>query len=274
MDGAVCFAHGAVRTQPRPKCAFVNNSFEQTSGDDPCAPQLAPSSAQAAPSPAATSSSETPEKPTLCRRDAGLSLVSGALEIHGDFTRMLARTKPANLHRELLVRAAKLKRPPSENPPVALDATAGLGEDSFLLAAAGFEVFLYERNPLIAALLRDALDRAAADPALASIACRMHFEEADSTFALESNAHEPSVVVLDPMFPEHRKSSSAKKKLKLIQQLEDPCDDEERLLDAALRTQAKKIIIKRPPKGPFLAQVKPSYSLSGKAVRYDVIVRA
>ena len=37
----------------------------------------------------------------------------------------------------------------------AVDATAGLGEDAFLLAGAGFQVNLYERNPVIAALLYD-----------------------------------------------------------------------------------------------------------------------
>ena len=43
----------------------------------------------------------------------------------------------------------------------AVDATAGFGEDSLLLAAAGYNVELYEYDPVIAALLRDALRRAA-----------------------------------------------------------------------------------------------------------------
>ena len=37
----------------------------------------------------------------------------------------------------------------------AIDATAGMGEDGFLLAAYGYEVTLYEQNPVIAALLKD-----------------------------------------------------------------------------------------------------------------------
>ena len=44
------------------------------------------------------------------------------------------------------------------------------------------------------------------------------------------------------------------------------------VLDAALAARPRKIVIKRPPKGPWLAGVKPSHSLAGKAVRYDVIV--
>ncbi|MBQ9863677.1 MAG: class I SAM-dependent methyltransferase, partial [Lachnospiraceae bacterium] len=51
-------------------------------------------------------------------------------------------------------------------------------------------------------------------------------------------------------------------------------DKEEALLNAAISLKPKKIIIKRPLKGPFLAGVKPSYSLKGKAIRVDVIVNA
>ena len=46
---------------------------------------------------------------------------------------------------------------------------------------------------------------------------------------------------------------------------------EAELLDAALAARPRKVVIKRPPKGPYLAGKKPSYSLTGKAVRYDVI---
>ena len=35
-----------------------------------------------------------------------------------------------------------------------------------------------------------------------------------------------------------------------------------------------KILVKRPLKGPWLAGVKPAYSLSGKAVRIDVLLPA
>ena len=34
------------------------------------------------------------------------------------------------------------------------------------------------------------------------------------------------------------------------------------------------MVIKRPAKGPYLAGIKPSYSIDGKAVRYDCIVPA
>ena len=45
-------------------------------------------------------------------------------------------------------------------------------------------------------------------------------------------------------------------------------------MEAACAARPRKIVVKRPVKGPFLAEVKPSYQVVGKAVRYDVIVPA
>jgi 16S rRNA (guanine1516-N2)-methyltransferase len=74
------------------------------------------------------------------------------------------------------------------------------------------------------------------------------------------------------MFPARTKSAAVKKKLQVIQLLERPCDDEAQLVEAALGARPRKVVIKRPIKGPHLAGLKPSYSLTGKAVRYDVLV--
>ncbi|MCG4849180.1 class I SAM-dependent methyltransferase, partial [Streptococcus gordonii] len=82
----------------------------------------------------------------------------------------------------------------------------------------------------------------------------------------------PDVVYLDPMFPERTKSAAVKKKFQLLHHLEQPCADEETLVEAALAVHPRKVVIKRPVKGPLLAGVKPSYQLAGKAVRYDVLV--
>ena len=90
--------------------------------------------------------------------DMGLVLTDGSIRICADFTKMLKRLRPDRLGRELLVRAAKGKRPYDPQHRTAVDATAGLGEDSLLLAAAGWEVTLFEKDSVIAALLRDGLN--------------------------------------------------------------------------------------------------------------------
>ncbi len=210
---------------------------------------------------------------SLCRVDGALSLSDGTMRVAGDFTRMIPRLKDAALHRELLVRAARLK---GAEHPTAIDATAGLGEDSLLLAAAGFHVTLFERDPVIAALLADALERAAAIPELADTIARMELVAGDSVAGLHALDCAPDLVFLDPMFPAKRGDARAKKKLQLFQRLEAPCNDEEALLDAAFAARPQKVVVKRPVRGPYLAGKKPSYSLTGKTVRYDchVIPRA
>lgn len=204
------------------------------------------------------------------RRDAeGLALVGDGMVLRADLMRLLPRLRADRLGRELLVRAARVR---GSAAPTVVDATAGLGEDALLLAAAGFTVTMFERDSVIAALLRDALDRAADKPQLKDIVERMTLVEGDSVSGLGALGFSPDVVFLDPMFPERTKSAAVKKKFQLLHHLELPCEDEEGLLDAALAVQPRKVVIKRPAKGPWLAGVKPSHSLAGKAVRYDVIV--
>ncbi len=204
--------------------------------------------------------------------EEGLSLRQDQLALRGDFTRMEKRLKPSNLSRELLVKASRIK---DEASPILLDATAGLGEDSLLLAAAGFRVHLYEYNPIIAALLQDSMERALLIPELADAVNHMTLHVGDSVEAMREPLEHigviPDVVLLDPMFPERQKSALVKKKFQLLQQLEAPCSTEKELLDGAFSSGAAKVVIKRPVKGPYLAGKKPGYSVSGKAVRYDCI---
>ena len=201
----------------------------------------------------------------------GVSLCGKGMRLYADLTRMIPRIRRENLNSEFLVRAAK---PASfGDAPTALDATAGLGEDSLLLAVAGFDVTMCERDPVIAALLRDSLMRAADVPELSDAVSRMKLIECDSVGYMRGIDVPPDVILLDPMFPERKKSGSVKKKLKLIQMLEGPCCDEELLFSAAYDLGPKKLLIKRPAKGPYLSGKKPDYSITGDSVRYDCFAR-
>ena len=202
--------------------------------------------------------------------ERGLFLQDNDMQMQGDFTQMQKRLTPANLKSEMLVRAARIKNP--QTTPVAVDATAGMGEDSLLLAACGFEVFLYEYDPVIAALLQDTIRRSKEVHGLGQITQRMHLKEADSVTALSDLPFLPDVVILDPMFPGRQKSGLVKKKFQLIHQLERPCENERDLLEAAIKAGPRKIVIKRPLKGPYLAGIRPAYSLEGKKIRYDCII--
>ena len=209
--------------------------------------------------------SEPGEGLTLLWEAEGLSLCGFGLSFRGDFEPILRRVTGGRLPHEMLAHLAKTREP----HPTAIDATAGMGEDSFLLAACGYEVTLYEQNPVIAALLRDALDRAGRHPALSDIAARMHLIEGDSIAGMREGTASPDLIYLDPMFPARQKSGLINKKLQLIQKLEHPCVEEEALLSAAIGLEPGKIIIKRPLKGAVLAGKTPHYTVRGKAIRYD-----
>ena len=206
------------------------------------------------------------------RRDAdGLILEGDGMRLRAGFDDMKRRLLHGKLNGEFLVRAARLK---GIEEPTLVDATAGLGQDSLLLAAAGFSVTLIECNPAIAAMLVDAIERARRDPELVDAAGRMRVIEGNSLKVLRDLSMPPDVVYLDPMFPGRSKSAAVKKKFQLLHRLEMPCEDEMTLLEAARAAHPRKIVIKRPVKGPHLADVKPDYTLRGKAVRYDCIVMA
>lgn len=205
----------------------------------------------------------------LVQEEDGVTLTDGKLQLKGDFAGLLPRLKTSNLQREFLVKASRIK---GIEHPILIDATAGLGEDSMILAAAGFEVYLFEYDHVIAALLRDALERAADIPELKDAVARMHFTEGNSIELMAGLDIEPDVVLLDPMFPARQKSALVKRKFQLLQQLEKPCTDEKDLLEAAMNMKPRRVVIKRPLKGPYLADAKPSYSINGKAIRYDCIV--
>ena len=128
---------------------------------------------------------------------------------------------------------------------------------------------MFERNPVIHELLEDAIKRALEIPELKEIVGRMELNHGDSVEAMKHMDFTPDVILLDPMFPERQKSALVKKKLQVIQKLEIPCADEADMILTAIAAKPKKLIVKRPPKGPYLAGLKPDFSIEGKAVRFD-----
>ena len=133
----------------------------------------------------------------------------------------------------------------------------------------GMRVTLYEQNPVIAVLLKDALRRAKKHIRIERDRCP---HETDRRQQRGINARTPGSCrrhIPGSHVPRKTKSSLINKKLQLIQKLEPPCSQETDLFDAAISADPDKIIVKRPLKSDFLAGRKPSYTLSGKAIRYD-----
>lgn len=155
--------------------------------------------------------------------------------------------------------------------PQVLDATAGLGKDAFVLASLGCTVSLIERQPIIAALLEDGLQRAADDHDTAVIVSRMRLLTGNAIALMAAwNEPAPQVVYLDPMFPHREKTALVKKEMRVFRPLVGDDMDAPALLQAALQLASHRVVVKRPRKAPCIEGAKPSHSLEGKSSRYDI----
>jgi 16S rRNA (guanine1516-N2)-methyltransferase len=200
---------------------------------------------------------------TLERVDGRLQLRDTRLgapgPIYADFQSAAAESRRQAGKGLLLAKAVGVRK---DHKPRVLDATAGLGRDSYALAALGCEVTAVERSPIIAALLKDALQRAQGDPAVA----RIVLIEGDARDVMQAGAFE--VVYLDPMFPERRKSAKVKKEMQYMQALLGE-DDGRELFEHAVKCATRRVTVKRPAHAPALGQ-NPTHQYKGKSVRFDV----
>lgn len=180
------------------------------------------------------------------------------------------RQRQAGHSREPLARAVGIKN--RLTAPRVLDAGAGLGRDAFMLASLGCDVTLIERSPIIAALLKDGLERARAVAASAAIVARMHLvcgEAADYLIHLSEEAR-PDVVYLDPMYPGRQKTALVKKEMRYLRAVVGEDLDAPALLAAALRAARRRVLVKRPRLAAPLAGPPPSSTLMGSTTRFDL----
>jgi 16S rRNA (guanine1516-N2)-methyltransferase len=176
------------------------------------------------------------------------------------------RRRVAGGRRQLLARAIGLHKRADLH---VLDATAGLGRDAWTLAALGARVDMAERQPLLAALLRDAHARALEDPAQHETAARMQVLEQDAAALLASGMHW-DVIHLDPMYPDHGRRALPQKEMQLLRELSGDDADADHLLPAALQASRLRVVVKRQLHAPPLAGRRPDFVLTGTQARYDV----
>ncbi len=157
--------------------------------------------------------------------------------------------------------------------PRVLDATAGLGEDAWLLAAAGCEVVALERNPVIHALLQDGLRRAAQSQPTIANRITLHLADLTTPETLRelsgTGASSFDTVYLDPMFPPGRKTIE-KKPMRVLREIAGNDTDADQLLPAALKIAQRRVAVKRARRAPLLADRTPAQQHEGKALRFDV----
>lgn len=155
--------------------------------------------------------------------------------------------------------------------PTVIDATAGLGRDAFVLAAIGCKVLLVERNPIVAALLEDGLNRAYQDAEIGEFMQeRMILADVRNISQLDPKVQSADVVYLDPMYPHKQKSALVKKEMRVFQHLVGADLDSDDFFLPAKALAKKRVVVKRPDYAPFLAEQKPDFSQTTKNHRFDV----
>lgn len=212
----------------------------------------------------------------LCADVDGLWLCANGMKMQPDWKAEIGRLKRASLKSEMIARACNL----AEKPKL-VDATAGLGHDSLLMAHLGAQVTLLERHPVLFTLLEDSHRQAANDPILAATAARIQLVFTDSaTFLTDQSASQKmyDVVYLDPMFPQRdqnqqavKKQAQVKKQMQLLHLLL-PDDGEMDLGDHLLllaQQVARRVVVKRPRLAVFLADLVPNHQWQGDACRFD-----
>ena len=227
--------------------------------------------------------SQTSTQPILLLDEKDrLSWLSDGLSVAPEWDKLQRRVVSAGRKSELLLQAAKIT-----SDSTVIDATAGFGHDSLILASTGAQVTMLEQQPLMALLLLAEQQRMNALPNWQKLMSRLQIINVDalSYFAkLQTDAKAVDVVYLDPMFPEDSyqdsktgKGAKVGKHMQALHQLASPptLEQEKQLLQnaqAVVSQQGQKqgrVVVKRPQLAPLLANQPASESWHNEAVRFD-----
>ena len=227
--------------------------------------------------------SQTSTQPILLLDEKDrLSWLSDGLSVAPEWDKLQRRVVSAGRKSELLLQAAKIT-----SDRTVIDATAGFGHDSLILASTGAQVTMLEQQPLMALLLLAEQQRMNALPNWQKLMSRLQIINVDalSYFAkLQTDAKAVDVVYLDPIFPEDSyqdsktgKGAKVGKHMQALHQLASPptLEQEKQLLQnaqAVVSQQGQKqgrVVVKRPQLAPLLANQPASESWHNEAVRFD-----
>ena len=169
------------------------------------------------------------------------------------------------LRKQTLIRAVGLHK--QRNPQI-IDCTAGLGRDSFSMAAAGGRVLAYERNPVLLALLQHEQARLRAGRRPPEQLAQLRIIAGDARTALQPSSCD--VVYLDPMYPDDRRHALAAMPMQILSAICGADSDAHELLPLALAAATRRVVVKRPRRASPLAGAAPSMTMQGKQARFDI----
>lgn len=238
--------------------------------------------------------------PLLIIDDKGeLSLLIDGISVAPNWAKLQRRIVSAGRKSELLLQAAKLTADKH-----ALDATAGFGHDSLILASTGAQVTLLEQQPLLALLLLVEQQKMASESNWQKLMARLTIINSTAEAYLANSAAQAAnydTIYLDPMFPDDSYGSSTTgkgakvgKNMQALHGLVAPPTSEAEiklfeLAQAAITTSfeeesvetgidniiknsiesSRRLIVKRPISAPHLAGHSPDESWQNDVVRFD-----
>ena len=153
-----------------------------------------------------------------------------------------------------------------------IDATAGLGYDSFILASLGAKVTLIERSQKMHELLQNGIDEGISfGGEIEKIINRMELLFGDSKDILPKLT--PEVIMIDTMYKDRKKTALVKNNMRLVREIVGPDSDYIELLKVALNCAKNRVVLKQPRYAEPIKEIKKcSHQILGKTIRYDIFM--
>ena len=153
-----------------------------------------------------------------------------------------------------------------------IDATAGLGYDSFILASLGAKVTLIERSQKIHELLQNGINEGISfGGEIEKIINRMELLFGDSKDILPKLT--PEVIMIDTMYKDRKKTALVKNNMRLVREIVGPDSDYIELLKVALNCAKNRVVLKQPRYAEPIKEIrKCSHQIIGKTIRYDIFM--
>ena len=153
-----------------------------------------------------------------------------------------------------------------------IDATAGLGYDSFILASLGAKVTLIERSQKMHEILQNGIDEGILfGGEIEKIINRMELLFGDSKDILPKLT--PEVIMIDTMYKDRNKTALVKNNMRLVREIVGPDSDYVELLKVALNCAKNRVVLKQPRYAEPIKEIrKCSHQILGKTIRYDIFM--
>ena len=153
-----------------------------------------------------------------------------------------------------------------------IDATAGLGYDSFILASLGAKVTLIERSQKMHELLQNGINEGISfGGEIEKIINRMELLFGDSKDILPKLT--PEVIMIDTMYKDRKKTALVKNNMRLVREIVGPDSDYIELLKVALNCAKNRVVLKQPRYAEPIKDIKKcSHQILGKTIRYDIFM--